>query len=140
MSYRRWKLRSTTPGQRRFTTSAVEEISDPAAEEQLTTDQAAVAAKVAFIASTQTILGQTGTLALADAATIAGAVLDRADGIETNTTLRQALRIMAAILAGKVGGAGSGHESFTGLDGSTPRVAVTTDAAGNRTHVSYTPG
>jgi len=68
----------------------------------------------------------------------ADALLDRADAVETDTTLRQAIRIMAAILAGKVSGAGSGDESFTGLDGSTPRVEVTTDAAGNRTDVNYT--
>lgn len=68
----------------------------------------------------------------------ADALLDRANAIETATTLRQAMRIMAAVLAGKVGGAGSGIESFTGLDGATPRVAVTTDAAGNRTNVTYT--
>jgi hypothetical protein len=68
----------------------------------------------------------------------ADALLDRADGVEADTTLRQAMRIVAAVLAGKVSGAGSGTESFTGLDGSTPRVEVTTDAAGNRTNVEYT--
>lgn len=68
----------------------------------------------------------------------ADALLDRANAIETATTLRQTMRIMAAVLAGRVSGAGSGVESFKGLDGATPRVAVTTDAAGNRTNVSYT--
>jgi hypothetical protein len=67
----------------------------------------------------------------------ADALLDQEDGIETDTTLRQAMRIMAAVLAGKVSGAGSGVESFTGLDGATPRVDVTTDAAGNRLNVEY---
>ena len=69
----------------------------------------------------------------------ADALLDQADGIETDTTLRHALRVMAAVLAGKVSGAGSGTENFTGLDGSTTRVQVATDAAGNRTNVTYTP-
>ena len=69
----------------------------------------------------------------------ADAMLDQADGIETDTTLRHAIRIMAAVLAGKVSGAGSGTESFMGLDGSTPRVEVTVEAAGNRTNVTYTP-
>ena len=68
----------------------------------------------------------------------ADGLLDRTDGIESNKTLRQAMRIMAAVLAGKVSGAGSGDESFTGLDGSTLRVEVTTDPAGNRTNVNYT--
>jgi hypothetical protein len=67
----------------------------------------------------------------------ADALLDRADGIEANTTLRQAMRIVAAVLAGKVSGAGSGNEQFTGLDGATLRVEVTTDPAGNRTNVTY---
>jgi hypothetical protein len=67
----------------------------------------------------------------------ADALLDRAHGIETDVTLRQALRIVAAVLAGKISGAGSGIESFTGLDGSTSRVQVTADAAGNRTDVEY---
>lgn len=52
-------------------------------------------------------------------------------------TLQQTLRILAAILAGKVCGAGSGVETFKGLDGATDRVQVTTDAAGNRTAVIY---
>lgn len=50
-------------------------------------------------------------------------------------TLQQVLQIMAAILAGKVSGAGSGVETFKGLDGATDRVVVTTDPAGNRTNV-----
>lgn len=69
----------------------------------------------------------------------ADALLDRANAIETATTFRQTMRIMAAVLAGKVAGAGSGVESFTGLDGTTPRVEVTADAVGNRTSVTYTP-
>ena len=75
-----------------------------------------------------------------DVDNIADTLLDQDDGIETDMTVRQAMRVMAAVLAGKVSGAGSGSESFTGIDGSTARVQVTTDAAGNRTNVSYTPG
>ncbi len=74
-----------------------------------------------------------------DADNSADVLLDQTDGIETDMTVRQAMRIMAAVLAGKVSGAGSGLETFKGLDGSTTRVQVTTDAAGNRTNVSYTP-
>lgn len=69
---------------------------------------------------------------------VADALLDQDDGIETDMTVRQAMRVMAAVLAGKVSGAGSGSETFKGLDGPTTRVQVTTDAAGNRTNVSYT--
>jgi hypothetical protein len=73
------------------------------------------------------------------AAQNADALLDRNHGIETNITLRQAIRIVAAVLAGKVAGAGSGDERFFGLDGATLRVEVATDPLGNRTAVSYTP-
>ena len=69
----------------------------------------------------------------------ADALLDRADGVETGKTLRQAVQIVAAVLAGKVSGAGSGVERFTGIDGSSPRVEVAADAAGNRTAVTYDP-
>jgi len=54
-------------------------------------------------------------------------------------SLQQALRYIAAVLAGKVSGAGTGTETFKGLDGSTDRVEVTVDAQGNRTGVSYDP-
>ncbi|MEN6450365.1 MAG: hypothetical protein ABFC96_07740 [Thermoguttaceae bacterium] len=71
--------------------------------------------------------------------TNADALLDRTDAIETGKTLRQALRVMAAILAGRVSGAGSGAETFTGLDGTTNRAVVFTDANANRTDVLYYP-
>jgi hypothetical protein len=70
----------------------------------------------------------------------ADGLLDRTNAIETGKTLRQAMRLIAAVLAGKVTGAGTGAETFKGLDGSTVRVEVTTDPAGNRTNVNYTPG
>jgi hypothetical protein len=70
---------------------------------------------------------------------IADALLDRANAIETGKKFRQALRIAAAILAGKVSGAGTGTETFLGIDGATPRVRVTTDPAGNRLTVTFDP-
>lgn len=73
-----------------------------------------------------------------DMGNVADALLDNEDGIETDMTVRQAMRIVAAVVAGKVSGAGSGLETFKGLDGSTTRVQVTTDAAGNRSNVTYT--
>jgi hypothetical protein len=70
---------------------------------------------------------------------IADAILDRTNGVETGKTLRQALRIIAAVLAGKVSGAGTGVETFTGIDGGTERVQVAADSSGNRTAVTYDP-
>jgi hypothetical protein len=86
-----------------------------------------------------TMLTALGTLSTDERNAIADALLDRADGVEAGKTLRRALRIIAAILAGKVSGAGSGTETFEGLDGSTTRVVVSTDAIGNRLNVNYTP-
>ncbi len=74
-----------------------------------------------------------------DANGMANAMLDQSNGIESGITPRQALRVMAAVLAGKVSGAGSGVESFVGLDGATARVQVYTDSSGNRTYVNYWP-
>jgi hypothetical protein len=82
-------------------------------------------------------INQTGDAPTAEQ--IADALLDRTNAIEANTTLRQALRIVAAVLAGKVTGAGTGAETFKGLDGLTTRVVVATDSVGNRLNVTYTP-
>jgi hypothetical protein len=52
-------------------------------------------------------------------------------------TIVEALRIISAILAGKVTGAGTGSEVFRSLDDTSNRVSVTVDAEGNRTAVTY---
>jgi hypothetical protein len=82
--------------------------------------------------------GDAMALTSGERTTLSNALLDLAAAVD-GKTLREVMRIMAAILAGKVSGAGSGSESFTGLDGLTPRVEVTTDPAGNRTDVEYDP-
>jgi hypothetical protein len=66
----------------------------------------------------------------------AGAAGDPLLGVvEDGKTMREVLRIMAAVLAGKVSGAGTGIETFVGLDGTTARVVSTVDTSGNRTAV-----
>ena len=52
-------------------------------------------------------------------------------------TIIAALEIIAAAVAGKISGAGTGTEAFKGLDGSTTRAVVTVDSSGNRSAVSY---
>lgn len=52
-------------------------------------------------------------------------------------TIEQALQIVAAVVGGKISGAGTGTEVFVGLDGVTTRATVTVDAAGNRSVVTY---
>jgi hypothetical protein len=82
------------------------------------------------------ISAATGTLTEAERNAVADALLHRADAVD-GKTVQEALRIIAAVLAGKVSGAGSGAETFTGLDGATPRVEVACDAAGNRSAINY---
>lgn len=56
--------------------------------------------------------------------------------IEAGFTAEELMRIFAAVLAGKVSGAGSGTETFVGVDGTTDRVVSTVDDVGNRSAVS----
>jgi len=56
--------------------------------------------------------------------------------IENGMTAEEVLRVIAAVLAGRVSGAGTGTETFVGLDGVTDRVVSTVDANGNRTAVT----
>lgn len=51
-------------------------------------------------------------------------------------TAEEMLRVMAAVLAGRVSGAGTGTETFKGLNGTTNRVISTVDNDGNRTAVT----
>jgi hypothetical protein len=67
----------------------------------------------------------------------ADALLDRADAIETGLTFRKALRLLSAMLGGKVSGGGGGTEVFrNALADSKDRVTVTVDAHGNRSAVT----
>ncbi len=56
--------------------------------------------------------------------------------VESTYTADQVMKIMAAALAGKVSGAGSGVETFVGLDDATDRIVSTVDNDGNRTAVT----
>jgi len=81
--------------------------------------------------------GDPMALAAEERGAVATAMLDLADGIEANITLRDAIRIIAAAVAGLVSGAGSGVERFKGLDQTTDRLTVFVDEAGNRTGITY---
>ena len=67
---------------------------------------------------------------------IAQAVWGMENGIETGWTPRQIMRIVAAVLAGRVSGAGSNAPVFRDVTDTKPRVSATTDASGNRLAVS----
>lgn len=52
-------------------------------------------------------------------------------------TIVQALRIIAAAVSGRVSGAGTGTETFLGMDEATTRLTVSVDSDGNRSDVTY---
>jgi hypothetical protein len=66
----------------------------------------------------------------------ADALLDRAAGVETGWTIRQAMRIILSVLGGKVSGGGTGTESFRDMADSKDRVVATVDTDGNRTAIT----
>lgn len=66
-------------------------------------------------------------------------LLDLANGVESGLTLKQALRIITAVLAGKVSGAGTGTEAFRDVNDTKDRVVSTVDSNGNRTNVTTDP-
>ena len=67
---------------------------------------------------------------------IADATLDRTAGVETNRTLRQAMRLMLAAMIGKLSGAATTTVSIRDSNDSKNRVVATVDANGNRTAVT----
>ena len=104
-------------------------------------DVAAVAALVAASAIRSALGLASANLdtqidAIPTAAENASALLDKADGVETGYTPKQALRLMAAVLCGKVSG-GPGSPVFRNLADSANRVSATADSSGNRTAVTH---
>lgn len=85
-----------------------------------------------------TVTDKTGyALTSGERNSVADAILDRADAIETGTTLRQAIRYNSAILCGVITTAGTSTEVFKGIGVVTTRVTITVDASGNRSVVVF---
>jgi hypothetical protein len=82
--------------------------------------------------------GDEMTLTSGERDSIAAALLDLADAIESGLTPREALRLILASAAGQTAGAGSGTFRLKSLDGTKTRATYPTDIAGNRT--GYTEG
>jgi len=96
-------------------------------------------------ANVAAILADTGTDGVvvnaaslaADAVTeIANGILDLSDGIESSLTLRGAVRIALAALAGKVSGAETTSVVFRNVGDSKNRITATVDTDGNRSAVT----
>ena len=68
---------------------------------------------------------------------IVGTLLDAADAIETGVTPRQALRYIAAALAGVLSGAATTTVAISAIgNAGTPRISATVDASGNRSAIA----
>lgn len=73
-----------------------------------------------------------------DAGAVADALLDLADGIEEGLTLRETMRLIVAILAGKADvSTGQSTVTYKRKDGTTAAITITFDADGNRSTVNY---
>jgi hypothetical protein len=79
----------------------------------------------------------TGTIVNADGEGVAA--FWKGNTLIDGTTPQEHARYTGAFAAGKVSGAGTGTETFKGLDGSTDRIEFTTDPTGNRTGVNLDP-
>ena len=66
----------------------------------------------------------------------ADALLDRANGVESSYTPRQALRLILAALAGKISGAATTNVKIRDVGDTKDRIDATVDADGNRTAVT----
>lgn len=66
----------------------------------------------------------------------ADALLDRASGVEAGWTLRQALRIMLSVLAGKASGLATATAHYRDMADSKDRIVASVDESGNRTAVT----
>jgi len=77
------------------------------------------------------------TNAVPTAAANATALLDASNGVETGYTLRQALKLILASLAGKLSGAATTSVSIRDVTDSKTRIAATVDSDGNRTAFTY---
>lgn len=64
-------------------------------------------------------------------------LLDAADAIESNVTVRLAFRAILAALAGQVTGGGTTSIALKNAAGTKTRAALTVDSSGNRSAVTY---
>lgn len=103
----------------------------------LDTEIAAIKAKTDNLPASPAAVGSSMTLTSDERNSVADALLDRSNGVETGVTPRAYMRASGAAMAGKLSGAGTSTEVFVGMDGSTTRITATVDASGNRTAIAY---
>jgi hypothetical protein len=101
------------------------------------TEVAAIKAKTDNLPASPAAVGSAMTLTSGERDAVAAALLDLAAGVEAGLTVRQALRLALAALAGKLSGAGTTTEVFrNAVADSKPRITATVDASGNRSAIT----
>lgn len=86
------------------------------------------------LATAPATAGDAMALTSGERSTLAAAILDLADGVESGETLRQWARLVQSVLAGRaVVSEETGQVEFRRKDGSTVALTVVHDAIGNRT-------
>lgn len=74
---------------------------------------------------------------LLSTANVADAILDALNGVEQGLTVREAMRLISAAVAGKVSGGGTSTVTFRSAEADDKdRIVATVDASGNRTAIT----
>lgn len=108
------------------------------------TDKAGIRSGLALETTVATKASQTSVDAIpteisaADKADIAAASVSAtwSHPVDAGYSAEQVLKLVGAVLVGKVSGSGSGTETFIGLDDSTVRIVAVVDGSGNRTGIN----
>lgn len=80
--------------------------------------------------------GAPAPISSTDKSSIATTLLDLAAGVETNLTIRQAMRLFVSALANKVAGGGTNTVSFRDYNDTKNRITATVDGFGNRSAIT----
>jgi hypothetical protein len=100
------------------------------------TEIAAIKSKTDNLPVNPAAAGDPMTLTTGERNAVADALLDRADGVETGESPRQALRLVRAATVGKSDGFPDGPAHFRDKADAKNRITATVDADGNRTAVT----
>ena len=108
-----------------------------AIDDYIDTEVAAIKAKTDNLPSSPAAVGSAMTLTSGERDSIAAALLDLSNGIETSLTPRQALKVIAAACAGVLSGAATTTVTIKAANNSgTTRITATVDSDGNRSGVT----
>jgi hypothetical protein len=102
----------------------------------LDTEIAAIKAKTDTLPASPAAVGSAMTLTSGERDSVAAALLDLSNGIETSLTPRQALRLILAASAGKLSGAATTTITIRNVGDSKNRIVATVDSDGNRSAVT----